>query len=413
MFQMSFSASRATRLLVAVGVAWLGLALSAQAAHATYGKVQIVKVNQGGDQGDTFNFHPTLTPAAGDFSLKGGQTSATYSVECNVDRPGHGTECTSRWQNVTLKFAELAKPGYKLTDITCRFTQGSSGYALEPTTSSALKPASEVTTDLANGTVSLKVHYYERVKCWFTNTRDSTIKVTKALAPATDSGKFNLLVDGQVKATNIGDGGTTGVQTVAPGTHTVGESAGTATDLANYDSTTSCVDKAHAAKPADTDGSVQVAAGDQWECVITNTRKSTPPPPPTPPTPPTTPPSDVPPVQSVSPRIAVSPARVRPGSARLSGPSGCPTTSAVAASVSGRRIVKVTFYVDGRKVKTLTEANRNGKWVLPMNVKRFAFGTHRVRVTVQFARSSQTKARTLRLSFNRCRPAVVKPQFTG
>ena len=216
-----------------------------------------------------------------------------------------------------------------------------------------------------------------------------TIKVTKVLAPATDGGKFNLLVDGQVKAPNVGDGGTTGVQTVAAGTHTVGESAGTATDLANYDSTTSCVDKAHAAKPADTDGSVQVTAGDQWECVITNTRKTTPPPPPPPSD---QPPADQPSVQAVSPQIAVSPARVRPGSARLSGPSGCPTTSAVAASVSGRRIVKVTFYVDGKKVKTLTEANRNGKWVLPMNVKRFAFGTHRVRVTVQFARSSQTKA---------------------
>ena len=155
-----------------------------------------------------------------------------------------------------------------------------------------------------------------------------------------------------------------------------------------------------------------VVPGDQWECVITNTRKSTPPPTPQPPS--DQPPGDVAPAQGgAQPQVRVSPARVRPGSARLSGPSGCPTTNAVAASVSGRRIVKVTFYVDGRKVKTLTKANRQGKWVLPMDVKRFAFGTHRVRVTVQFAKSSQTKARTLRLSFNRCHPAVVKPQFTG
>ncbi len=412
MFQMSFSASRATRLLVAVGVAWLGLALSAQAAHATYGKVQIAKINQGGDANDSFAFHPALTPSAGDFTLKGGQTTTAFSVECNIDRPNYGTECTSRWGNVSLQFTEAPKSGYTLTDITCRFTQGTSGYAGEPTTTSAVKPSGEVTKNLATGTVSLKVHYYEWVKCWYTNTRDSTIKVTKVLAPATDAGRFNLLVDGVAKASNVGDGGTTGVQTVPAGTHTVGESAATGTDLANYDSTTSCVDKAHAAKPADTDGSVQVAAGDQWECVITNTRKSSPPPPVEPPT--EQPPAEQPPAeQAVSPQIAVSPARVRPGSARLSGPSGCPTTTAVAASVSGRRIVKVTFYVDGRKVKTLTQANRNGAWVLPMNVKRFAFGTHRVRVTVQFARSSQTKAKTLRLSFSRCHPAVVKPQFTG
>jgi hypothetical protein len=412
MFQMSFSASRATRLLVAVGVAWLGLALSAQAAHATYGKVQIAKINQGGDANDSFAFHPALTPSAGDFTLKGGQTTTAFSVECNIDRPGHGTECTSRWGNVSLQFTEAPKAGYTLTDITCRFTQGTSAYAGEPTTTSAVKPAGEVTKNLATGTVSMKVHYYEWVKCWYTNTRDSTIKVTKVLAPATDAGRFNLLVDGVAKASNVGDGGTTGVQTVPAGTHTVGESAATGTDLANYDSTTSCVDKAHAAKPADTDGSVQVAAGDQWECVITNTRKSSPPPPVEPPT--EQPPAEQPPAeQAVSPQIAVSPARVQPGSARLSGPSGCPTTTAVAASVSGRRIVKVTFYVDGRKVKTLTQANRKGAWVLPMNVKRFAFGTHRVRVTVQFARSSQTKAKTLRLSFSRCHPAVVKPQFTG
>ena len=60
----------------------------------------------------------------------------------------------------------------------------------------------------------------------------------------------------------------------------------------------------------------------------------------------------------------------------------------------------MTFYVDGRRSR-LTKANGSGRWVLPMNVKRFAFGTHRVRVTVEFAKSSHTKARTLRLSFNR------------
>jgi len=48
-----------------------------------------------------------------------------------------------------------------------------------------------------------------------------------------------------------------------------------------------------------------------------------------------------------------------------------------------------------------------------MNVKRFAFGTYRVRVVVKFAKSSQTRAKTLRLSFNRCRAAAVRPQFTG
>ncbi len=412
MFQMSIRASSATRLLLAVGVAWLGLALSAQAAHATYSRVQVVKVNQGGDANDVFTFDTSLKPAASpaSFSLKGGQSSSIYGVECNV-----GSSCTSQWGNSVQTITERAAAGYTLTAIACYHTQGSNGWPSEPNTSSARD--TDTTSDLAARKINFKLNWWEWTKCYVTNTRDTgTIKVTKKLLPATDGGKFNLLIDGQAKATNVGDGGTTGVQTVLPGTHTVGEAAGTATDLSEYDSSTSCVDKAHTAKPADTDGSLGVAKGDQWDCVITNTRKSTPTPPPPPVEPPTTTPPVSPPAEqavSPTPQVRVSPARVRPGSAKLRGPSGCPTTSAVAASVSGRRIVKVTFYVDGRKVKTLTKANRNGQWVLPMNVKRFAFGTHRVRVTVSFAKSSQTKAKTLRLSFSRCHSAVVKPQFTG
>ena len=405
MFQMTIRASRATRLLAAVGVAWLGLALSAQAAHATYAKVQIVKINQGGNQNDVFWFDTSLTPSPNPkaFSLTGGQASSVYSVECNAS-----SACTSQWGTLTQTVTERPAAGYTLTGVVCRSTTGSGNWGAAPGPNTPIDK--DTTFDPVTRKITFKLDWWEQIRCEVTNTLDTgTIKVTKALAPTTDAGKFNLLVDGQAKASNVGDGGTTGVQTVLPGAHTVGESAGTATDLANYNATTSCVDKAHAAKPVDTDGSLQVDKGDQWECVITNTRKTTPQPPPPPEN---QPPADQP-AGAVSPQVQVSPARVRPGSAKLSGPSGCPTTAAVAASVSGRRIVKVTFYVDGKKVKTLTEANRNGKWVLPMNVKRFAFGTHRVRVTVQFAKSSQTKARTLRLSFSRCHPGAVRPQFTG
>ncbi len=506
MFQMSFSASRATRLLVAAAVACLGLALSAQAAHATYSKIQIVKINQGGNANDVFTFDTGLTPSPSpsSFTLKGGQASSVFSVECNAS-----SACTSHWGTLTQTVTERPAPGYTLTGVVCRSTTGSGTWGAAPGPTTPIDK--DTTFDPATRKITFKLDWWEQIKCEVTNTRDTgtikvtkkvvapagdtgkfnllidgaakasnvgdggttgvqsvttgthtvgetagtgtslanyaastscvdkahpatpadtdgsvavakgdqwecvitntravgTIKVTKALAPATDAGKFNLLIDGQAKATDVGDGGTTGVQTVLPGAHTVGEAAGTATDLANYDATLSCTDTAHTNEPADTDGSVQVDAGDAWECVIVNSRKSSPPPPGD------EPPTSQPPVQAVSPQIAVSPVRVRPGSARLSGPKGCPTTSAVAASVSGRRIVKVTFYVDGKKVKTLTKANRNGRWVLPMNVKRFAFGTHRVRVTVQFAKSSQTKAKTLRLSFNRCHSAVVTPKFTG
>ena len=410
---MTIRATRGARLLVAAAIAWLGLALCAQAAHATYSKITIVKINQGGDQNDTFTFHPSLNPTASDFSIKAGEASRkTLQVECNT-----GGNCPA---GLSQTITERPASGYTMTAVVCRHTQGSGGWPYEPTSNSDLD--TDTTADLATGEIVFKLKVWEWVKCWVTNTKNApptgTIKVTKALSPATDAGRFNLLVDGQAKATNVGDGGTTGVVTVAAGNHTVGESAGTGTDLASYSSSLSCTNTKGGA--TDSDGVLAVAAGDAWECLITNTRKTTPPPPVQPPS--TTPPAATPPVttppattQQSTPQIKVSPARVRPGSAKLSGPSGCArTTRTVAATVTGRRIVKVTFSIDGKRVKTLTKANgKGGRWTLPIAVRKLSVGTHRVTVTVQFASSSQTKAKTLRFSFSRCRTPVARPQFTG
>ena len=172
MFQMSISASRATRLLVAVGVAWLGLALSAQAAHATYGKVQIAKINQGGDANDSFAFHPALTPSAGDFTLKGGQTSSAFSVECNIDRPATAPSAR-RSGAISLQFTEAPKAGYTLTDIACRYTQGTSGWR-QRAHHELRGQAGRRGPEPGHGhRSSFKVHCYEWVKCWYTNTRDT------------------------------------------------------------------------------------------------------------------------------------------------------------------------------------------------------------------------------------------------
>ena len=510
---MTIRASRGARLLCAAALAWLGLALCAQAAHATYSKITIVKINQGGDQNDSFTFdtHLTPSPSPSYFSIKAGETyRKTFQVECNAQ-----SACTQQWGQLTQTISEHPASGYTLTGVTCRHTGSSTGWGSEPTTSSTLDP--DTTFDAATSKINFRLDWYEWTKCWVTNTRDTgtikvikkvvapagdtgrfnllvdgqakatnigdggttgdvtvttgshsvaesagtatsladysasqscvdtahpndpadtdgsvqvdkgdhwvctitntrkvgTIKVTKVLSPAADAGKFNLLIDGQAKATDVGDAGTTGAVAVLPGTHTVAESAGTGTDLANYTASLSCKDTAHA-NAADDDGTLDVHAGDAWECVITNTRKTTPPPtePPTT-TPPATPPT-TPTTTTTQPKIQVSPARVRPGSAKLSGPSGFPTTSAIAATVTGRRIVKVTFYVDGKKVKTLTKANRSGgRWVLPLNVRRLAFGAHRVQARIEFAKSSQTKTKTLRLSFDRCHAAAARPKFTG
>jgi hypothetical protein len=315
---MSFRATRGTRVIVAAALAWLGLALCAQAAHATHGRVQIAKINQGGNPNDSFAFHPTLTqspgasPAATDLSLIGGQYSPAWNTACTTDRPGHQDHCLRDWPTRTLTISELPKPGYTLTNVTCRYTQGDDDnnlYGGQPTTSSPVKPANEVSVDLASGTVTFNIlHYDEWVICWYTNTRSAT-------SPTSPS---------------------SGTSPAAPGT-----------------------------TPAKT------------------------------------------------PQIEVSPAQARPGSATLHGPKGCPTSNVVAATVSGKRIVKVTFYVDNKKVKTLTKPNKAGRWTLSVAMRKVAYGSHRVYAKVEFAKSSGTPSKTLRLAFTRCGASDARPQFTG
>ena len=314
--QMTNRAMRMTRLMTVAVLTCLGLAVFAQSALASHGRIQVAKINNGGNQSDTFNFHPTfswtdmgpgLSPTSfPDFSLTGGSTSPQFNVACDLQA---AYPCARDYSNVTLQVAEQAKPGYTLTDITCRHTQSTdvnnAFSAGAPTLASPVKPASEVSVNLAAGTVNLHLNYNEWVICWFTNTATG--------APATPGSPPSS--------------GTTG--------------------------------------------------------------------------------------QSPSPQIQVSPEVARPGSAKLSGPNGCPDTNAVAATVSGKRIVKVTFYVDNKKVKTLTKPNKGGKWALSVNMRKIAYGSHKVQAKVEFAKSSGTKAKTLRLSFSRCGANSVKPQFTG
>ena len=279
--------------------------------------------------------------------------------------------------------------------------------------------------------------YWEWVKCYVTNApkppdQHPAIKVVKdgpATAHSGDQLTFSYTVTnpGDVPLTNVTATddkcspltrtGDTSDTTLDPGdtwtytcSYVIGWSEGDANPVVN--TVTTCGMPPGGGGPPPGGGS-PVCDTDQHSTTIV------PPATPTQTTPPASPETPVSasgtaPASGQPPQIAVSPVRVRPGSATLRGPSGCPTTSAVAATVSGRRIVKVTFYVDNKKVKTLTQPNKSGgRWVLPMNVKRFAFGSHRVQARIQFARSSQTKSRTLRMSFTRCHPANVKPKFTG
>ena len=107
------------------------------------------------------------------------------------------------------------------------------------------------------------------VVCTYTNTRKPTLTVNKVCAPTTDAGKFNLRIDGANAGTgaDASCGGTTGAVVSTVGAHTVSETAGTGTNLSNYNSLIGgdCA----------ADGSVSLAAGQNKVCTITNTRKPT------------------------------------------------------------------------------------------------------------------------------------------
>jgi hypothetical protein len=100
-----------------------------------------------------------------------------------------------------------------------------------------------------------------------------TITLTKQLVPAGDPGRFDLRLDGETIAAGVGDEGTTGVVSVAAGEHTVSEAAAGSTSLDDYTTKIECVEDANGASPVTSTGpvTVPVAAGDEWQCVVTNT----------------------------------------------------------------------------------------------------------------------------------------------
>ena len=84
--------------------------------------------------------------------------------------------------------------------------------------------------------------------------------MTKTVVPSGDSGKFNLQIDGVTKAADQGDGGTTGAVVVSTGVeHTVGETAGTGTNLIDYVTTFGGA--------CDSNGKVILLAADNKTCL--------------------------------------------------------------------------------------------------------------------------------------------------
>lgn len=136
-------------------------------------------------------------------------------------------------------------------------------------------------------TVQVSVSPGENVVCTFKNTRDTGwVKVEKQLYPEDDAGRFNLLVDELVKKSDARDGDETGWVRVATGDHTLGETAGTATDMSRYDSRYFCWRDSGLSAPQagdgwdsdmgeGTDATVPVTKGQYVICSFYNERHAT------------------------------------------------------------------------------------------------------------------------------------------
>lgn len=105
--------------------------------------------------------------------------------------------------------------------------------------------------------------------------------------------------------------------------------------------------------------------------------------------------------------------RTGPGRSRLtSNPAGIARRGAngpcirrsFVAKVTGRRIARVVFSLDGRRVRKDTRAPFSAR------IRTARSGTHRVTARVTFLSDSRTAARTLSFRFRRCAAAV---RFTG
>ncbi|MFI5262126.1 MAG: hypothetical protein ACHQZR_06205, partial [Candidatus Limnocylindrales bacterium] len=100
--------------------------------------------------------------------------------------------------------------------------------------------------------------------CTITNTRKTTLTVAKVCVPITDGGEFNLRVDGATVLGNAHCGRRTTV-TETPGVvHTVSETAGYGTTLADY--------AGLIGGDCATDGTITLTLGQAATCTITNTR---------------------------------------------------------------------------------------------------------------------------------------------
>jgi hypothetical protein len=96
------------------------------------------------------------------------------------------------------------------------------------------------------------------------------------------------------------------------------------------------------------------------------------------------------------------------GSASLHATDGCVSRARARVTVTGELIDSVAFFVDGERVKTVSEADASGRYKLTMACSHLSVGAHRGKAVVSF---EQGVPETLRFQITRAKRQA--PRFAG
>ena len=122
------------------------------------------------------------------------------------------------------------------------------------------------------------------------------------------------------------------------------------------------------------------------------------------------------PTAPADPNAPASPANpngsATPASAKLRSSQGCLSGSRAKAVVTGEPIKSVAFFLDGRRVKTVTRPDSASRFTYSMRCAHLRVGAHRGRAVVSFESGATPASKTLRFQVTR-RPLQRSPRFTG
>ena len=99
------------------------------------------------------------------------------------------------------------------------------------------------------------------------------------------------------------------------------------------------------------------------------------------------------------------------GIARLTGPRS--PTGPFRVWVTGRQIVSVTYYLDGRRIKTVRARDGRTRFSVRIDPRRQSRRVHRISARVRFTPASGTTSKRLRMSYRRGATSMSTPRFTG